>query len=137
MNDAKVSFAETLAIKVGRFLRKEYPSIDFASVNGESLCELTQDGAIGLLAADSAPKLSRLQKIFRRPRRRFMGVLWFSNEARDATRGKWILELYGDQDVEFLTKVAERLSNEFDTSVHLKLISEEPRYEMFLSDYGM
>ena len=137
MTDTRVSFAETLAIKVGRFLRKEYLNIDFASTTGKFLHELTQDGAIGLLDADSARQLSRLQKIFGHSRRRFMGVLWFSNEARSATHSKWILEVHGDQDVEFLTEVAERISNEFDASVHLKLISEEPRYETFLSDYDM
>lgn len=135
MTDTKVSFAETLAIKVGRFLRKEYPNIDFASITGMSLHELTKDDAIGLLDANSAPQLSRWQKIFRYSRRRFMGVLWFSNEARSATHSKWILEVYGDQDVEFLKEVAERLSDKFYASVHLKLVSEEPRYETFFSDY--
>ena len=135
MTDTKVSFAETLAIKVGRFLRRAYPNITFASTTGTSCQELSQEGAIGLLDADSAPQLGWWQKIFRHPRRRFMGVLWFSNEARSATRSKWILEVYGDQDVEFLTEVAERLAKEFDASVHLKLITEEPRYETFLSDY--
>jgi hypothetical protein len=63
-----------------------------------------------------------------------MGVLWFSNEARSATHSKWMLEVYGDQDVAFLTGVAERLAQEFDASVHLKLVSESARYETSPSD---
>ena len=134
MTDTKVSFAETLAIKVGRFLRKEYPNIAFASITGVACQALSKDSAIGLLDADSAPQLSRWQKIFRHSRRRFMGVLWFSNEARSATHSKWMLEVYGDQDVAFLTGVAERLAQEFDASVHLKLVSESARYETSPSD---
>lgn len=132
MTNTKVSFTETLAIKVGRFLKKEYPNIDFADTNGLSIPQLTESRAIGFLAAGSAPQLNRWQKFFRDSRRQFMGVLWFSNKARGATHNKWTLEVYGDQNVELMTEVAEKLSNKFDTSVHLKLISEEPRHEAFL-----
>jgi hypothetical protein len=133
MTDTKVSFAETLVIKVGRFLRKEYPDIAFASSTGMSRQELKTDNVLGLLDANSAPQLNWWQKIFHSSHRRFMGVLWFSNEARSAMHNKWVLEVYGDQDVEFLAKVSESLSKEFGASVHLKLISEGPRYE---SDYS-
>jgi hypothetical protein len=102
-----------------------------------SIQGLSQDSAIGLLDADSAPQLSWWQKITQHSRRRFMGVLWFSNEARSATHSKWMLEVNGDQDVTFLTEVAEKLAQRFGVSVHVKLISERTCYETFLSDYDM
>lgn len=137
MIDPKVSFAETLSIKVGRFLRKEYPNIAFADTCGMFIQNLSKDYAIGLLDADSASQLSWWRKILQHSRRRFMGVLWFSNEARSATHSKWVLEVYGDQNVDFLTEVAERLAQEFDASIHLRLVSEKVHKEMFMSDYDM
>jgi hypothetical protein len=132
MTEMKVSFAQSLAIKVGRFLRKEYPNIDFANILGVPYQELENESALGLLNSDSAPKPRWWQKIFRHSRRRFMGILWFSNEARTATNSKWILEVFGDQDVDFLTEVAERLAREFSVSIHLKLVSEVARHEQFM-----
>lgn len=133
-----VNFAEALSIRVGRFLREEYPNIAFADNCGKSITELTNEVSIGLLDAYSAPQLSWWQKIFvYRTRRRFMGVLWFSNEKRCATNKNWIIELYGDQDVKFLTEIAQRLSVEFEANIHLKLITEKPREETFLSDFAM
>jgi hypothetical protein len=133
MTVVNVSFAETLSIKVGRFLRKEYPHIAFASTAGIACNELEQVPAIGLLDANSAsqknwwwPKVC--------PRRRFMGVLWFSNEIKSAAKDKWILEVFGDQDINFLTVVAERLAQKYESSIHLKLVSESARYEKFESD---
>ncbi|QQR65212.1 hypothetical protein IPH92_01355 [Candidatus Kaiserbacteria bacterium] len=137
MSNTKVSFAETLIIKVGRFLREEYPNIAFASCTGISCQQLTTESALGLLDANSALQLNWWQKIFCLPRRRFMGVLWFSNEARSATHGKWVLEVYGDQDIDFLKGVSVRLAEKFNTSVHLKLISENAHYETFYSDDDM
>ncbi len=137
MSGKKVSFAETLTIKVGSFLRREYPSIAFASSGGTFIQDLSQGKEIGLLDASSAPPLGWMQKIFRRPvhSRRFMGVLWFSNKARNANYNNWVLEMYGTQDIDFLREVAERLAQEFRTSVHLKQVSEGARYEAGLSDY--
>lgn len=130
MTDTKVTFTEALVIKVGRFLRKKYPTIDLANIFGNPKYELTEkEPAIGLIKADSAPQLNRWQKIFRQPRRRFMGVLWLSHESKSVTHDKWLLEMYGDQDIEFLTEIAEKLCQEFNVSIRLELISEEPRYE--------
>ncbi len=137
MADNKVSFAETLTIKVGRFLRKQYPNIAFADILGRGREELTKNNSIGLLDDQSAPQLGWWQRLREKPRRRFMGVLWFSNEPRGASHNNWVLEVYGDQNVAFLTGVAERLAEQFGASVHLKLISEDVRYEGLPSDGEM
>lgn len=132
MTDTKESSPELLTIRVGRFLQKEYPNIVLASSTGIYLPKLTTQDAIGLLVADSAPQLSRWQKIFRRrPRRRFIGVLRVFNKTGNTTHNIWTLEAYGDQDYEFLVEVAKTLSREFDVFVQPILCSDEPHEEAF------
>ena len=94
MKDTEVSFAVNRTIEVGRFLRKEYPNIDFASCNGVSRQELTTSNVIGLLDANSAPQLNWWQKIFQDSSRRFIGVLRLPSEEGDDTQNKWKLDVY-------------------------------------------
>lgn len=130
-----VTVAETLRIKVGRFIRKEYPHIAFADNFGHAIRQLTEGDSIGLLDGNSGPALGWFKSRFMRSRRTMYGVLWLSNKSRSATQKNWVIDVYGDDSLPLMKELADKLAAEFQISVHLKLVSERQRTETFIFDY--
>lgn len=135
MTDVRVTVAETLKIRVGRFIHQEYPHIAFADSSGRAVSQLTEGDSIGLLDDNSAPVLGWFKSMFRVSRRTMYGVLWISNKSRGATQKSWVIEVFGDNSLSQMQELADKLSSKFEISVHLKLVSEWQRTETFLNDY--
>ena len=67
---------------------------------------------------------------FGRPEpRKIVAYLWFSNDARKATRKRWVLELFSREYDPFLRSLAQLLAEKFDVEIHIRLQSENPRWE--------
>jgi hypothetical protein len=137
MTKVTVTVAETLKIKVGRFIHREYPNIAFSDSSGLATRQLTEGDSIGLLDDTSGQVVGWFKSWFTSPRRTMYGVLWLSNKARNATQNNWVIEVYGDDSLPLMKELADKLSSEFQTSVHLKLVSERVQTETFISDYAM
>ncbi len=132
-----VDFQEALSIKVGRFLLSK--GLDLASSTGIELDSLDESDSLGILHKnpDSKP-IKYLFGLFRRePRREFLGTIWFSNSARGATEEDWVLDMYGREHVDIVMKLAEEMASLFNVKIAIHLVSEQPDFETFLTDYDM
>jgi|AntRauTorckE6833_2_1112554.scaffolds.fasta_scaffold03102_12 hypothetical protein len=136
MTVTQIDFAENLSNNVGRFLQREYPNLAFANTAGEPT-ELVEEDKIGLLDNDSVRQPRWWPNIFRKSRRRFVGVLWFYGQDIGATQSSWVLEVYGHQNLRVLTEVAKRLTSKYSVPVKLKIFKESPVYETLPRDYNI
>jgi hypothetical protein len=102
---------------------------------------LTPSDSIGLLMPQ--PDNPESQDFSFRPRgvqqnpkrRRFVGIIWFSNYARGANRRDWVIEVYGKEYFELLQVLGRKLWSTFCVSVEVRLIKDFPENEIFLSDF--
>jgi len=68
----------------------------------------------------------------------YIGTLWLENQSRGAKLDKnWVLEVYGRDYVPELTELVKELSELHQIQVQIRLDSEKPYTETYLSDYDM
>lgn len=131
-----VDYQESLSIKVGRFLLSK--GFDLARCTGLAEDKLVQSNSLGILRKD--PEVRSWKYLFglitRKPRRMFLGVVWFSNSLRGANEQNWVFEAYGRKHVELLRQLAEEMASTFDVKIALRLVSEQPIFETYIYDYS-
>ncbi len=94
-------------------------------------------GAVGILKPREPIQKSFLGfKWNNQQRALYIGTLWLENQARGAKLDEnWVLEVYGRDYVPELTELAKELSEPHQTQVQIRLDTEKPRVETYLSDH--
>jgi len=130
-----VDYQESISIKVGRFLISKGFGPALGSglalnslVAADSLCILYED-------ADAKPRKYLFGLIKRKQRRMYLGTIWFSNDARSASKQNWVFDMYGRKYVELVRQLTEEMARTFNVKITLRLIAEEPGVEKYMSDY--
>jgi hypothetical protein len=63
------------------------------------------------------------------PFKRFVGSIHFESQPQGANGKNWVISIYGRENIQTLTGVAEELSAKFEVKVHLRLETETLKYE--------
>ncbi len=136
MEAGLVEYQEPLSIKVGRFLLSK--GFDLADSTGMAARSPVQSDSLGILRkdAEAKPRTYLFGLIKRKPRRMFLGTVWFSNSPRGATEQNWVFEVYGRKRVELVRQLAEEMASTFNAKIDLRLVRERPDVETYLSDYN-
>lgn len=127
-----VSYVESLPV-IGRKAAAAALTFDqnlrFANEDGVPMDELVECFEFGLLAEDKqVPKRNFFLWTFYR--RAHIVTISLRNDPGQKSAGKrWLMNVYGRSNVERLTKLAEYLSARFDVEVHVRLESEDDRFE--------
>ncbi len=129
---SKVSFSESLEVKarkIGETLEKMRPDLLLANCSGSVHSEVgpRETESYGFLVKGTEQRF--LGRLWVTRSRHFIGVLWFKNEIRQATHKKWVLEVYGRENVDSLKEMAEQLSKQFEVEIHVRLSSEHHKFE--------
>ena len=106
-----------------------------ASGAGVALNSLVATDSLGVLCkdADAKPQKYLFGLITPKPRRMFLGTVWFSNSARGAGEQNWVFEAYGRKHVELVRQLAEEMASTFNVKIILRLVREQSDVETFLS----
>lgn len=131
-----VDYRDLLGEKISSFLLSKELAI--ANTSGMAWqCSRASNSAVGILYKD--PDEKPLKYLFglitREPRRRFLGTIWFMNDARGANGQNWVFEVHGRKYVELAKKLAEEMSSDFGAKITLRLESEWPEVERISSDF--
>ena len=130
-----VEFQEPFSIAVGKFILSKgfVPATSW----GNALSRLVANNCLGMLYRDpEAPRRNCLLRlILGNPRRAFLGKLWFHNWSRKVVDGKWLFEINGRKYLEMATGLAKEMAARFNVEIAVRLVSEEPETESFISDY--
>lgn len=131
-----IDFQEAISIKVGKwFIQK-----GFVIANCIGLMQyggLKESTEVGLLYKSSAVQSEKylFGLIERRPRLEFFGVVWLE-ASHGPRKDSWLFNFHGCKNTDWAKRLAEELASEFGINITLKLISEQPAYEIYLSDGG-
>lgn len=130
-----VDYQESLSVKVGGFLLSK--GFDIASCGGIASNSLVETRSIGILRKNHEAKPHRylFGLVTREPRREFLGVIWFNNGMRGASKQNWVFEAYGRKYVELVRQLAEEMASTFNVKIAINLVQEQPDVETYLSDY--
>lgn len=133
----KVSYKEALSIRVGNWIRQK--GFELSSRDGTILDSLTEIPQFGILQNDPDTKLRRglFGLIRRKPRRRFLGVIWFSNSERCADEKNWVFDVYGREYVQVAIQLTKEMALIFNVNILVHLVREQPDTETYMSDYDL
>lgn len=139
ISNVQVEVQESDHIKICRFLREK--NLVPANSLGDALSNIGEDreGRVGVLRPFATPP-NRSQifwgSIFPslRPRREFIGIIWYHNPTRKAGSGRWVFEVYGRMNLGKVTELGRDLQQAFDVEVSVTLTDESPHQEFFFSD---
>ncbi len=134
--DERISYHESPAYDVARALRDR--GYEIASGTGLRRSEPSHN-VVGILKPRDPVQKSFLgPKWDSKQRALYLGTLWLDNRAKGAKHDEnWVLEVYGRDNVPELTELVKGLSEPKKVSVQVRLDSEQPRVETYLSDYDM
>jgi hypothetical protein len=120
----QVNFDEALSIKVGRtLLACGYVPADSSRY---VLKNLVRDNSLGILYKDPDARVWHFLGIFPiKPRRIFLGTIWFNDKERGASEQKWFLEAYGSMYADIVESIAKKLANTFEVDITIQLISDQ------------
>ena len=135
MSQNTVTVAEALSIRVGNHIIAQ-GTLALANQSGRALDSLTWEDSLGLLEGSKFLKRKFAVLFSFRQRRPFIGVLCFQNAKQGITNKKWLLETHGRIYLPLMQELAEELSAKFEVEIHVRLVSEDPGRERFMSDYG-
>ena len=130
-----VDYQESISTQVGKFLLLK--GLGLASNGGVAMNSLYETSSLGILRKDleAKPRKHLFGLVTREPRREFLGVVWFSNNA-DANEQNWVFEMYGRKYVEFVKYLAEEMASAFGVKITIHLVREQPDFETYESDYS-
>ena len=122
-----VYYYETPVYGVAKHLiEKGYKTADYLGVPVRE----PDKRAIGILKP--RPPVVKRYLFFRRKmveqRALFLGVLWFTSRGADPEK-LWILHVYGRENVQEMTELAEELRKGFSVDIHVILDSERTKLE--------
>jgi hypothetical protein len=124
------------AVRVGRFLVSR--GFQLATCGGSALEPFSypHQSSIGILCHDSEiqPKTYLWGLFKEKPRRAWIGVIWFESVFRGAHEGQWVVDVYGSKYLERLTQLSQEMTSMFHTAITVDLISNELKTEFFGSD---
>lgn len=63
-----------------------------------------------------------------------LGTLWFDDGEGAKHDEKWVLEVYGRENLPILTEIVKELSNLYNVKVEINLVSEKPKIECLERD---
>lgn len=130
-------YREEISIRVWNFLLKKGYYI--ADCIGIEICSPAKTCGIGILYKDPnvKPRECFFGLIKTKPRKRFLGVIWLENYMRRADAYNWIFEIYGREYADKMKALAEEMAEAFKVRISVRLVEEQPRDEMFVSDGWM
>lgn len=134
--DKRISYYENPAYKLERdLLDKGY---EIANLNGVRESKLNHC-VFGILK----PRRDIIKKSFlgfksnKKQRALFLGRVWLSDQDFGAKPDKrWVLEVYGRQNIEELTGLIKELSEPSGVDVQVRLGSEESKFEAYIMDFA-
>jgi hypothetical protein len=131
--DKKVNYHESPAYAVARTLRNR--GYEIASCTGLRQTEPNHN-VVGILKPrDSVRKSFLGLKWDSKQRALYLGTLWLNNQTKGTKHDEnWVLEVYGRDNVPELTELVKELSEPSGAHVQVRLDSEQPRVEAYLSD---
>jgi hypothetical protein len=134
-NVSAVDYQEPFSIRVGNFLISR--GFDLANCAGFEISELSRDHSLGILSRDLTAKPRKLFGFYiTKPRRIFLGTIWFDHDSRGADEQNWVFEVHGREHVELLKQLAEDLASTFNVKIALRLQNEQPCFESRTGDGG-
>lgn len=108
----KVIYREPLGFRVGRFLKSK--GFYLANSLGNFTDSAGRD-SLGILYVD--PKRKPTKYLFgfitKKPRRDFLGIIYFNNGVRGATNKKWYFEVCGRKNIGLAKRLSNELAKEF------------------------
>lgn len=137
----RISFSESnkvKAFKVGEIILSK--GLLLGSPNGSGLQNRSwETNSFGIFMDDSTQKPKKvwfglLGKTI--PFKRFIGSIYFEDQSQGANSKNWVISIYGRENIQILTKVAEEISSKFEVKVHLRLETEILKYEERYEDSG-
>lgn len=124
-----------LSICVARFITnyKNNNEYAIASTFGEQIKDFYECDELGILWSNpNEPIKKRFFGLFKDPpRRKFVGVLWFKNQAHGADGNKWFFEVYGKDEFLEIEQMVKDLADNFNVKIILYLTQEECYFEQF------
>lgn len=125
-----VAFEEAPSIKVGKFLLEK--GFVLATSNGVARQSMTNEPSVGILRPDSVTRPRRyfFGLIGGKPRREFLGTIWFNNE------NNWAFQVYGRNNIDRSKSLAEEMAARFNVKITIRLVREEPDIEKYPSDWA-
>jgi hypothetical protein len=115
--------------KVPKFVIGRHPELVLADGEGHRANLAEWKEGCGFLLKSTKPNCGFWRTLFG-PANKFIGRLYFYNKTKGATIKNWMFEVYGRQHIELATKIAKNLSEEFNVDIHVRLDSEEIRYQI-------
>lgn len=132
--EEKKNYIESLAREIAKVI--EDNAYHVATHTGMKVIE-PLPYALGILEPRSTIEKSIFGFRLRRKRRALhIGTLWLDSDLIGAKRYEnWVLEVYGKKNVQKLTELVKKLSEEKGVSFQVRLVDKRPRLETYFSDY--
>lgn len=128
---------EHLSNEVRRFVNAK--GFSLASHTGLAFDEVEDyaSTSVGILYLDpeTKPLWYLCGLLTRRPRRSFLGVVWFLDAARGADELHWVFEVHGQKYMEIARRIAGELTTVFGVEVSIHLLSAQTVQEIYVSDF--
>lgn len=129
-----IDFRDSLPYRLSKYL-EDY-GFKTAYTNGEAVKTYDADCAIGIVSKQSSEHWKQFIKLFplrflSKNKRIFLGVIWFKDSSRNATRDNWVFEVYGRENLSIIEKLAINLEKNFDVQIVVHILSDELRFETF------
>ncbi len=131
--DEGVSSYKSPAYEIARKLRQM--GYEIADCIGMRQNEPDRDSVGILQLRDPVQKSFLGIKYNKKQRALYLGTLWLDNPPRKAKEDeKWILDVYGKENISQLTDVVKKLSESYSIKFQVELKTENPKLETFLDD---
>lgn len=134
----KVSYLEDPAVMAGGFLQSK--GFVLADKHGIASKPDYYADSLGLLINEHSDAKPSTRKsllssfVIEKPRRKFIGRLWFNNRARSADEKHWVFEVFGMAYVDHAKQMADEMAALLSVDIVLYLASDLAKAEMFLTD---
>ena len=131
MNKKLVDYQESPSIKAGRFLLSR--GFDPASRTGLAEESLVESRSLGILRKnpEAKPRKYLFGLITGKPRRWFLGKIWFNEDKLGATEQNWVIEVYGREHIEMIQKLADDMASTFNIKIAIRLVRDLPHAETY------
>ena len=122
-----IDYQKPLWKKLGESLiAKGYALASESGVPLDSLGNLyppTLNGGFGILWNDPRDKPFKLFGLLEfKPKRKFLGIIWFDNSKHKAEARNWVFEAYGAMHGMLFMELSEELANELDVNIKVRLM---------------
>jgi len=129
-SENKVEYIEPISLQLSKLLRSK--GFDLADEEGVFCQNLKETDSFGILYNYKEPKKYLFGLITTNPKRMWIGNIYFKNQNRGAEPNtQWVFEVYGRNNIEYATRLANNWVSLFDIKIVVHLKSEHSKFENF------